>query len=880
MSIRVTAYTIPVGGSKNLEVAQGDDREFHLTFEEDGDPVDMTGAQAITLTVRSRTNGILLFARSYSGFTGNASDGTPEFVITAADTAEYPPASYDVDVYIEDAAGYVTQLLSASTFRVLEKIASEDDAVTIPPSSPLAYGLNWWSWWTAKSGGYNANDGALAEDGSLGATAISSFRSTAAGNTIYPLNGSLLPATGWLYIAQHGGVGATGGRGATGVGITGVTGSTGPAGPQGIAGVTGPTGPQGATGIQGSTGPTGPIGATGATGPTGPQGSQGVTGATGPTGPIGSQGAQGVTGATGPIGPQGTAGVTGATGPTGPQGIQGNAGVTGATGPTGPAGAQGIQGVTGATGPTGPQGSQGAAGVTGATGPTGPQGSQGTAGVTGATGPTGPQGAQGPTGSAITGATGPQGAQGIQGVTGATGPTGPAGPQGATGPTGPQGATSLSTLQNDYDNGLSGFAQFIRLGPSLTGRGAVMIADASGPGVTGSIMFGGRNAIGDTNYWAFTPSGLQIGAMQAGAAAFLADNLKVAIGVPARPSVDGIAPLGATNLRWLGMYGMGAFGAGYTQMAGATDRGATTAASNWFVGITGASGNRAAYLPAANQFVAGQEIVIQDISGGVNPLLVGIATGASGNRINGMTGVTMAAPYGAFWFVSDGATNWYTSFGPTGAQGATGPAGMTSLQNDYNNGASGFAGNILLGPSGKYGLNVFSQSGGIATAAGPLIAAWDVNGQTAYFRASTTGIDTMGYLSGRRLDVSGGGARGIGTGSFQATNLGTTLGAPTYWNLTGMTGNDSWGRFTVRVGTTGYTHLPRITLFFNDGPRQNTIYTSKLTYPVNPQSLVYCNLSETGTATSITWELAGAPFGGVSGPTGMCFYTIQYVGIG
>ncbi|PGP84497.1 collagen-like triple helix repeat-containing protein, partial [Bacillus cereus] len=60
------------------------------------------------------------------------------------------------------------------------------------------------------------------------------------------------------------------------------------------------------------------------------------------------------------------------------QGNTGAQGITGDTGATGPQGITGAQGITGDTGATGPQG------ITGATGATGPQG------ITGATGPTGP----------------------------------------------------------------------------------------------------------------------------------------------------------------------------------------------------------------------------------------------------------------------------------------------------------------------------------------------------------------------------------------------------------------------------------------------------------------------------------------------------------
>lgn len=224
-----------------------------------------------------------------------------------------------------------------------------------------------------------------------------------------------------------------------------------------------------------------------------------------------------------------------------------------------------------------------------------------------------------------------------------------------------------------------------------------------------------------------------------------------------------------------------------------------------------------------------------------------------------------------------GATGPTGPAGTTGVTGATGPAGPASLNVAYHSGGSGFAHGITLGPTGFFGFQILNQSGGVAT--GPIFQVADSLGQTNYFRVQPTGVDTLGYLAGKRLDLAKG-AAGIGTGSFQATNMGTTMGAPTYWCLTGYTGNDSYGQFTVRYGTTGYTHLPRITLFFNDGPRQNPFFMSKLIPPVNPPELLYCRLSETGTASSISWELGAAPLQAASGPSGLNFFTIKYFALG
>lgn len=323
MSIKVSAYSIAIGGQQALAVAQGEDREFRLTFTDSGTARDLTGAQAITLTVRSRTTGIELFSRLYSGFQGLATAGTPRFQILAADTINQKDGPYDCWVEWTDASGYVEQLLAESKFEILT--GADPESVTVPGAVPVVYGLNWYtgytgSWWTALTGGYHPNDAVIAYDGSLGATAVSSFRAIASGVTYFPIGSGLVVNSGWQYVGQHGGAG--------------------PTGPQGPTGITGPQGPVGTAGGSGITGATGPAGATG---PTGAQGAQGVTGATGPTGAQGSQGA------TGPTGPQGS------TGPTGPAGSQG------ATGPTGPAGAQGATGPTGPLGATGPAGQGGAA---------------------------------------------------------------------------------------------------------------------------------------------------------------------------------------------------------------------------------------------------------------------------------------------------------------------------------------------------------------------------------------------------------------------------------------------------------------------------------------------------------------------------------------
>jgi hypothetical protein len=209
MGIRVTEVTIEIGEQQQLEQAQGEDREYRLSFTEDGSPRDMTGATAVVMTVRDG-NGALVFARNYSGFASGSSGGTPRFQVLQADTADEAVQPYNCDVFWTDASGYAEQLLVKSRFLVLLGVRDSSDPVTTPPAIPVVYGLNWLSYWSSTTGGYQINDAVLAQDSSLGATAISSFRATTAGVTHYPVSTTGVVATGWAYVAQHGGVGPTG----------------------------------------------------------------------------------------------------------------------------------------------------------------------------------------------------------------------------------------------------------------------------------------------------------------------------------------------------------------------------------------------------------------------------------------------------------------------------------------------------------------------------------------------------------------------------------------------------------------------------------------------------------------------------------------------
>ena len=549
--------------------------------------------------------------------------------------------------------------------------------------------------------------------------------------------------------------------------------------------------------------------AIGPTGPTGPTGAPGPPGPTGPTGPAGPPGATGP--ANGPVGPTGPQGATGPTGPTGPQGGQG---ATGPVGPQGPTGAAGPTGVTGATGPTGPAGTTGAQG---STGPTGPQGATGAQGATGpANGPTGPQGATGPAGAdGVTGAIGPTGPAGTAGAQGATGPTGPQGPTGtpgatgATGPTGPRGSTGTV--------------------------GATGVTGATGPqGAQGPT--GSAGATGATG-----PQGAQGNQGLQGVTG--ATGPTGPAGTPGAAGATG--PQGSQGAQ-------GVTGAtGPTGPAGtAGSQGATgPQGAQGTVGVTGATGPTGPAGTAGSQGATGPQ-------------------GAQG--IQGVTGTTgPTGPQGTAG--AAGATGATGPTGPAGAQGATGPTGPGSLQQAYNGGASGAAGVIALGPTGLYGHIVKDQSGGVAT--GPIFAVQDAGGATNYLRVQPTGIDTVGYFKGKRLDLSVGPA--IGTGNFTGINLGAAYGTATGWALTGITGTDSYGQFTVRFGTTGYTMNPQIRFDWPGGPRTFAQVDAAIIAPCSPTSLIPTVFQTVCNRTSVTWVLLTG-VGNTALPTGLGYCTISY----
>jgi hypothetical protein len=257
--------------------------------------------------------------------------------------------------------------------------------------------------------------------------------------------------------------------------------------------------------------------------------------------------------------------------------------------------------------------------------------------------------------------------------------------------------------------------------------------------------------------------------------------------------------------------------------------GSTTGWADWTVNVT-AAGNYLMRVTFAFFTSVGNQAYFQLLMDGV---------AVAGQGTNGIADATANVNYTAVFDVivpvaaagnhtfklqwrGDGASTVNISTGDTCRRQLTlvgGTVGSVTLQGAYNNGVSGgTGGNIILGPTGFYGVRVLNQSGGVGT--GAIFAVQDAAGATNYLAVNPTGIASAGYAQVRRLGFSG---ASIGTNSFTGARLGNSAGS-----VTGYTGTDSAGQFTVVVGVTGYTINPQITMFFADGPRAVPRYISKL----------------------------------------------------
>lgn len=134
MPATVRAYPVQVGRPVALDIAKGEDRRYLLTFTEPGQssPKNFTGLQAAVMTWRDK-NGLLIVARSYTPSGSSLASGVLAFDLVQADTVDQAVQAVNVDVFWEDASGFMEQILVASTGRILEAAFQPGEPVTTPP---------------------------------------------------------------------------------------------------------------------------------------------------------------------------------------------------------------------------------------------------------------------------------------------------------------------------------------------------------------------------------------------------------------------------------------------------------------------------------------------------------------------------------------------------------------------------------------------------------------------------------------------------------------------------------------------------------------------------------------------------------------------------
>jgi hypothetical protein len=148
---------------------------------------------------------------------------------------------------------------------------------------------------------------------------------------------------------------------------------------------------------------------------------------------------------------------------------------------------------------------------------------------------------------------------------------------------------------------------------------------------------------------------------------------------------------------------------------------------------------------------------------------------------------------------------------------------------------------------------------------------WDVGGNTPYLTVEPTGIRGVNYIGGARIDLGGfSGVRGLNTGSFSGFRLGHSIGS-----ITGFTGNDSWGWFTVVIGVTGYTVNPEVHVKYSDGNKARPHVIAQLSEPMSPTRM-WPRLSATAGPTAMMFRFVSAAAGFTANPTGLGFYTVRY----
>lgn len=129
MALEKQSISAVVGSRQDLAVPQGEDREIDYAITDaTGAPMDLTGAQDIRLTVRTRQGALLFPARA--GVISDAPNGKVSFTLTQGDTWTAAIANHIYDVVWTDAGNHRQQLVSASVFQVLRSVSHEGDPVT------------------------------------------------------------------------------------------------------------------------------------------------------------------------------------------------------------------------------------------------------------------------------------------------------------------------------------------------------------------------------------------------------------------------------------------------------------------------------------------------------------------------------------------------------------------------------------------------------------------------------------------------------------------------------------------------------------------------------------------------------------------------------
>jgi hypothetical protein len=205
------------------------------------------------------------------------------------------------------------------------------------------------------------------------------------------------------------------------------------------------------------------------------------------------------------------------------------------------------------------------------------------------------------------------------------------------------------------------------------------------------------------------------------------------------------------------------------------------------------------------------------------------------------------------------------STGPAGAPGATGPGGSSlNLEQAYDNTGTG-AGLALIQIDTTVGPIVIRSPTANATGGSVFrienASGGGVNPVLFEVRNPTAGALGVGVVRAPRLDLGG---TPLTPGAFSLSRWGSGVSAANSYGITGVSGDDSHGKFTVVAGQTGYTINPWITLNFVDGPRgQIPMVLARVVAPCVPTAAPlwgYNTLNPiaiTISPTNVTWIIPG-----------------------